>query len=481
MTTHRRPLTAALCIFGIALLAPPRGACRAEDDVVDQARAAMRRAATFYREQAASHGGYVYYYSPDLKRRWGEGVAEADQIWVQPPGTPTVGLAFLQAYAATGDRYYLEGATAAAEALVYGQLASGGWTNCVDFNPRGKRVAEYRNGRGRGRNFSTLDDGISQGAIRLLMRVDQVLEQKNRAIHEAVEFALDSLLKAQFPNGGFPQGWRAAVEPHPSVRGNYPAYDWRTEGRIKNYWDLYTLNDGLAGTVSDTLIDAANIYGDANYKAALAKLGDFLLLAQMPDPQPAWAQQYNYQMQPVWARKFEPPAITGGESQDALQTLLKIYRVTGDKKYLAPFPSALRYLKASLLPDGQLARYYELQTNKPLYMRRRGDVYTLTHDDSDLPRHYGWKIESRLEAIEAQYNALAQSGPSAAAKPDVRKLEREARRIIDKLDAQGRWMSLATGERLVGQPKFAPNTPYIASELFSRNLETLSAYLQAMR
>ena len=31
---------------------------------------------------------------------------------------------------------------------------------------------------------------------------------------------------------------------------------------------------------------------------------------QMPDPQPGWAQQYDYDMRPMWARKFEPAAIT---------------------------------------------------------------------------------------------------------------------------------------------------------------------------
>jgi len=61
----------------------------------------MRKAATFFRTKAASHGGYVYYYAPDLSWRRGEGKATNEQIWVQPPGTPTVGLAYLKAFEAT--------------------------------------------------------------------------------------------------------------------------------------------------------------------------------------------------------------------------------------------------------------------------------------------------------------------------------------------------------------------------------------------
>lgn len=320
------------------------GAGEAFADEALRARAAevMAKAATFYRTEAASHGGYVYYYSEDLSVRKGEGLATREQIWVQPPGTPTVGMAFLEVHEATDAPFYLDAAVSAAEALVYGQLRSGGWTNLVDFDPAGERRGDYRNGKGspKGKDFSTLDDGISQAAIRLMMRVDRALEFADGEIHEAAGFALDALLKAQFSNGGFPQGWDdvpAAGKPAGSAR--YPEYDWRTEGRIKEYWDLYTLNDGVAGTVAETLIEAHAIYGEERFEEALRRLGDFLLLAQMPEPQPAWAQQYNYEMIPVWARKFEPPAIAARESEDAMETLMRIATVTREAKYLAPIPS----------------------------------------------------------------------------------------------------------------------------------------------
>src|SRR5215213_7384340 len=115
----------------------------------DDAARTLKTAATFYRTKAASHGGYVYYYTPDLSRRWGEGEATADTVFVQPPGAPTVGQAYLDAHAATGDRYYLDAAREAAGALVYGQLESGGWTQTIHFGPA-KRAGRYRNGKGGG-------------------------------------------------------------------------------------------------------------------------------------------------------------------------------------------------------------------------------------------------------------------------------------------------------------------------------------------
>ena len=452
----------------------------ADEPLAQEAQAALRKAAAYYREKVATHGGYVYYTSADLSQRWGEGAATADQIFVQPPGTPTVGMAFLAAYKATGDKFYLEAAREAGAALIYGQLDSGGWTQVVDFDPRGSKVAQYRNGKGRGKSNSTLDDGISQSAIQFLAKLDQALEFKVAEIHEAVTFALDALLKAQFENGAFPQVWTGPVSKQAVMKASYPEYEWRTEGRIKEYWTQYTLNDGLAGTVAQTLLVAAEVYQDPKYKAALAKLGDFLLLAQMPAPQPAWSQQYSYEMHPIWARKFEPPAVTGGESQDALETLLKIYRVTGDKKYLAPFRAALAYLKKSQLPDGRLARYYELQTNKPLYMT---EDYQLTYSDANVPAHYGWKVESRLEAIERDYAAVVNgTGGQKPVASGQSPSEDEVRKIVAALDDQGRWLSTyETGQRLVGQPKFKPGFQYLDSGVFSKNFETLSAFVAAAR
>lgn len=442
---------------------------------VDDAAQGLKKAATFYRSQVARHGGYVYYTSADLKDRWGEGKAGPDTIFVQPPGTPTVGMAFLQAHAATGDAFYLDAAREAAEALVYGQLESGGWTQTIEF-ARAKRPGKYRNGKGGSWNASSLDDGQTQSALLFLMRADRALGLKHAAIHEAALYGLDALLRAQFPNGAFPQVWTAPVAAQPVVKAKLPEDDGKSERRVKNYWDYYTLNDGLAGTVADVLIQAHAIYREERYKAALEKLGDFLLLAQMPDPQPGWCQQYDYQMVPIWARKFEPPAITGWESQDVLETLLKIHRHTGQKRFLDPIPRALDYFRKCLLPDGRVARYYEFGTNRPLYMDA---AYQRTYDDSAAPEHYGWKQPARFDRIEKEFQEIGKA--AAPPKRPARELEAGARDALRQLDVEGRWISTYAGERLVGQPKFAAGFAYLSSAVFSRNLEILSEFLAATR
>jgi hypothetical protein len=454
---------------------------RAQDDFSVRSLAAMKQATSFYHEKVAVQGGYVYEYSLDLKLRQGEGKATPTEIWVQPPGTPTVGMAYVGAFEATGDEQFLTAAVDAARALMYGQLESGGWTASIDFDPKGSHADRYRNGKGRakGKNYSTLDDDKSQAAICLLMKVDKALEFKNAEIHDAALLALNSLLGAQFANGGFPQGWKAPVSVQPVKQASYPDYDWRTENRIKEYWDYYTLNDGLAGTVARTLHLAHQTYGDAKYRDALLKLGDFLILAQMPEPQPAWAQQYNFDMQPMWARKFEPPAISGRESEDAMETLLFMYEQTGDRKYLTPIEPAIAWMKRSVLADGQIARFYELQTNRPLYFVR--DTYELTYDDSNLPTHYGFKAKSRLSKIEKRYLELKQTGKFRTSVSNLKTLTKDAERILSELDSEGRWLSDDKGKPVTAATHLKDQTSVISSELFSRNLERLSEYMSAVQ
>jgi PelA/Pel-15E family pectate lyase len=455
--------------LALALTLAP--AARGDDALTADAARALKSAAAFFRDKAAVRGGYVYYVTPDLAQRWGEGKASPTTVFVQPPGTPAVGDAFLTAFAATGDRYYLDAARAAAECLAAGQLQSGGWTQTIEFGPA-KRVGKYRLGGGGNWNASSLDDDQTQSAVRFLARADKALGFKVPVINDAAKSGYDAVLKAQFANGGFPQVFTGPSPAAAVLKAKYPDHDWRTEGKQKNYWEHYTLNDGLPGSVADALVVGHEIYGDARFKAALAKLGDFLVLAQMPDPQPGWCQQYDREMRPMWARKFEPPAVSGWESQDALETLIRIARVTGDAKYLAPVPAALEYLKKSRLPDGRLARFYELKTNRPLYMDA---AYQLTYDPSAAPAHYGWTQPSRLEAIETRYDEAKRGAAPPAAKR--RPTEAEVRRVVAALDADGRWVSVYAGERLVGQPPFAAGFRYVSSEVFCRNVEVLSAYL----
>jgi hypothetical protein len=399
--------------------------------------------------------------------------------WVQPPGTPTIGEVFLDAYAATGDAMYLDAARDVASALIEGQMRSGGWYYRIEFNRDKRQEYAFRDvpERQKQQRKSTLDDDTTTAAIRYLIRLDAALKFQDQSVHEAAEFALRSLLAVQYPNGGWYQWWEQTPEgdwtdEFPVIPARYP--DTWSRKWLNDWTGRYYLNDNVMANVIATLLLAHETYREPVYLDAAKRAGDFLILAQMPEPQPAWAQQYNVQMHPVWDRKFEPPAISGGESQGVLQTLLQLYRVTGDARYLEPVPRALDYLKRSRRPDGRLARFYELQTNRCLFFTRQ---YQLTYDDSDPPTHYSFIVGSRLEAIEHEFKQLQSGGSPAArvgaefdAAPWTPSDVARARRVIAALDERGAWIEPG---RLKSDPSQGSSAGVIESRTFIDHVRTL--------
>ncbi len=469
---------------------------------------AIKRSAEFFLKEVATKGGYLFYYKSDFTMRQGEEVASPSMIWVQPPGTPAVGMAFYEAYKATGDRMYLNGAVSASRALVWGQLATGGWDYRIDFDQTESKKWHYRRDVEKGdtvagsrRNTSTLDDRTTQSALQLLMTIDRELGFKDEEIHNAALYCLNALLKVQYPNGAWPQRFRLPPDPsnYPVLKAHYPE-TWSKEFPGVPYDNYYTFNDGTMADVISTMIEAFKIYNDERYISAAKRCGDFIILAQMPEPQPAWAQQYNLNMEPAWARKFEPPAVTGGESFSVMRTLLKLYVETGDGKFLEPIPKALKWAENSLLPDKRLARFYELKTNRPLYFnasRQYSNLpqpafpdlkdYTLIYEDTDLPNHYAFKVAgtSSIEGIRSEYNRIIKEGREKIIKEQmlkqVRKIDPETvKEIISRLDDRGRW--LENGRLKTGIPeKLFVDAEIISCQTFIRNITTLSNYLNNMK
>lgn len=458
-------------------------------------REALDSAITFFHDNCSKHGGYVWRVSLDFTLTEGEAETGPDTIWVQPPATPAVGMAFLRAYQVTGEHRYLDYAVEAAESLVPGQLQSGGWYYSIHFDPETRRDWGYRDNtnfrasrtRRNNTNITTLDDDTTPAALRLIAAVDGELDFENADIHESATFAIEAILMAQHPNGGWSQNWSiypegTTEESHPVIAASYPD-EW-SRVWLNDWTGEYYLNDNVAGRMIETWLLMWDVYGDERYLDAAKRTGDFLLLARMPEPQPAWAQQYNEAMHPVWDRKFEPPAISGSESQMAMDSLILLARKSGDARYLEPIPGAIEYLRGSLLPDGRLARFYELETNRPLYFNTD---YELIYETDDLPTHYGFIVESQLDHIEQDYLAAlaaidSSNADDASAEPTRYTIEEFTRRayaadeVLSAMDERGAWVD-ARGMR--GFNKASQEGVY-QSETFVNNVDVLCDYLKAM-
>ena len=443
----------------------------------DDAAAALRRATDFFRGNCAVEGGYVWRYSADLSKREGEQATSPTQVWTQPPSTSSVGLGYLQIHQLTGDERYLTAARETAECLIRGQLRSGGWDKLIDFDPEKRQKIAYRVDPPDGKvpplfDTTTLDDDKTQSGMVFLMRLDAATGRRDARLHAAAIYALDGLVAAQRVNGGWPQRFTGPSDPeqYPARAASFPE-TWSRTFPGADFTGHYTFNDGNIARAIDVLLEAAETYAEPRYRAAAEKAGDFIRAAQLPEPQPAWAQQYDEAMHPAWARRFEPPSITGGESQGIIMSLVRLSQATGDKRFLEPIPAALRWMRRSLLPDGCLARFYELRTNRPLYVTK---AYELTFDaDADLLAHYSLQVPVDLDRLQAAYEAArAATTPSQVTPPPPARaawseqLAAEARHVAAALDGRGAWV---TDGRLVTYGPDDQTRRIIDTQTFVRN------------
>ncbi len=444
-------------------------------DALAKATAGMRAIAT--------EGGYLWWYSEDLGLRWGEAQATATQVWVQPPGTPAVGMAFLRAYGATRNLQHLSAAGHAASALAWGQLESGGWDYRIDFDAEASRHVYRREDMGTlpeeeaagRRNVTTFDDDNTQSALRFLMAFVSAAADRSDAqygqIRAALDYGLAKMLAAQYPNGAWPQRWSGRNHDrmrYPVKPAAFPRA-WPREYPKEDYTAYYTLNDNTQRDCILTMLAAWRQFGKAEYLSAAKRGGDFLILAQLPAPQPVWAQQYNPDMEPAWARAFEPPAACAGESAGAIRSLVDLYLETGEDKYLVPIPAAIEWYRSWQIRPGTWARFYELLTNRPIYGDRDGRIhYRLDEISEERRRGYSWEGEYGIQAAIEYFEQVRVRGREANLAQRVRSFPNkptraEITRIAASLDARGLWV---TNGR-------------IETRVFIQNVNRLCDYLEA--
>lgn len=459
----------------IALLLLPAGLAAQDRAEIEST---MRRATQYMVEQIADRGGYVWTYLPDSTRRWGEMEAEPGMIWVQAPGTATMGHLFLDAFNATGDDYYYEAAARAADALVAGQHASGGWNYFIHFGgpdaarrwyetvgANGWRLEEFQHYS----DNATFDDAGTAETMQLLLRLHLI--GRDDRFRAPLDRAIGFVLESQYPNGGWPQ--RYPADP------SYPEYQ-----------SYVTFNDDVAKENIDFLIMAGRALGDDRLIAAARRGMETFLITQLPAPQAGWALQYTLDLRPAGARSYEPLALVTHTTAANVEQLLHFYRLTGETRFLDAVPAALDWLESVRLPDeiGPPARrfptFVEIGTNRPIYVHRRGSnvvngAYHADHDPAAPIVHYSQFRPIDLDRLRRDYAALRALPPEysmrgsplrkdvalprffildgiAAGSDFTGAAERDVAAIVAALNAEGWWPTpLAT----TSHPYSGPGSP----------------------
>lgn len=435
--------------------------CVSADDLRSEVEASLLEGVAFFHSINA-HGGYVYNVTPDLSLRWGEGPKDADTIEVQPPGTPAVGQSFLRAYQATGDKQALAAAKDAAYALIRGQNKHGGWDHTINFADLSNETVSF-------------DDNQTQSAISFLMALDQEIE--DHRLSAATKRAVEMMIMTQLDNGGWPH--------------KYPEQG--------NYHDFATFNDGGINDCIRVMIEAYQYYdNDKAIEKSLRRAARFMMISQLPPPQPGWAQQYNEYLQPAWARTFEPASVCPAVTIKNIDTLIDLYLALGNGTLLEPIPDSLRWLHDIRMENGKWARFVEIGTNKALYYDR-GRIRVDSVEELHLERRTGYgyetNLESRLEAGSKRYEKALELGRIGLRKDENPELSKEevtkrlqalsgsVKKILEAQESSGAWITrdarfrtrMPRGVRWNGQYSVMNR---ISSRVFNRNVATLCEYIE---
>ena len=277
--------------------------------------------------------------------------------------------------------------------IVSYQLSDGGWR-------KGQEVTSGEWAK------STVDNDATTSQITFLARL---YKARNTAKYlTSLNKGIDLFLNGQYSNGGFPQIFSAGTS---------------------TYHAHITFNDGAMVRIMDILLDVSlkrnHFTFIDNDRSAKAKTAvehgvDMILNSQITSNnlKTAWCQQHDKStLAPASARAYELPSISGSESvgivdflkkydtslgsnrrADVVQainaavTWMTSVRIVGYKvENITTNGEADRHLVASSNSDTLWARFYEIDTNKPMFVGRDGvKKYSMAEIEQERRAGYAW-------------------------------------------------------------------------------------------
>ena len=250
------------------------------------------------------------------------------------------------------------------------QSEQGDWMKNID-------TTQTLNSGPRSKIKGTFDNKATTNELRYLARAYQATQDK--ACKDAFLQGLDLILKAQYPNGGWPQSY-------PVGKKGYPRFITFNDGSMVRLLQL--LGEVAAGD-SYSFVDADR---RSAARAAVDRGVGCILKSQITikgKPTVWCAQHDDVTLAPALARAYELPSLSGAESASVLRYLMSLEKPTPEvircvKDGVAWFESAkitgIRIDKSSgdckVIADAKApplwARFYDLETGRPFFCDRDG-------------------------------------------------------------------------------------------------------------
>lgn len=299
-------------------------------------------------------------------------------------------------------------ARAAAASVMQYQSSEGGWLKNTDLlTPPLTPDAVGQ---------PTIDNGATTTPMRFLALVAHATGEA--AYRQAFERGLDYLLEAQYDNGGWPQYY-------PLRDGYYSRITFNDDAMVNV---LTLLRDVAAGEAPYAFVDDGR---RARSETAVAAGIDVILRTQVRQDGrlTGWCAQHDeHTLEPAWARAYEPPSLSGGESVGIVRFLMSVEDPT--PAIVASVDGAVEWLRSVAMTgvrvesargaDGRTerflvadseaplvwARFYELGTNRPLYVDR-DSVFRYDFSEISYERRSGYSYHGQwpAELIANEYPA----------------------------------------------------------------------------
>ena len=295
--------------------------------------------------------------------------------------------------------YATDEARAIAASVVQYQTPEGGWPKNHDMTQ--PPTAEFLADTKFDHRAPTIDNDATTTQLELLARV--LTAGGDPALRPAFERGFDYLLAAQYENGGWPQYF-------PRIKGYYTHITYNDDAMVEV---LTVLRDAAAGEAPYAFVDAAR---RARAAAAVEKGIACILRTQVKQNGrlTAWCAQHDETtFAPAWARKFEPPSLSGNETVGIVRFLMTVKNPSPE--IIASIEGAVTWLESVKIAglrvdeapgaDGQKdrhavadpaapvlwARFYELETNRPIYLGRDSVVhYDFNQIERERRTGYGY-------------------------------------------------------------------------------------------
>ena len=279
--------------------------------------------------------------------------------------------------------------------LLY-QRNSGGWPKNIDMAKPISEDDRARLAADKKETDSTIDNGATFTQLSYLARVYTAQRQERH--RESFLKGLDFLLKAQYPNGGWPQFY-------PDVSGYYKHITFNDNAMIGV---MKLLRDVAASKPPYEFVDEAR---RASAAKAVDKGIDVILKTQVivNGKRTVWCAQHDaVTLAPAAARKYEVVSLSGGESVEIVRFLMSIKNPS--PAIIEAIDSAVKWFEQSQLKDREgkpvWARFYEIGTNRPIFVGRDGVVkYDVTQIDEERRTGYAWYVDGPAKLLNTDYPA----------------------------------------------------------------------------